>query len=79
MRGAGGDWADKSVHVDQKLITGRGGAELDAFVSKMGSSFASVMREDRLDEVVQQSFPASDPPPGPAAIGTASSEDGARA
>ena len=79
VRGAGGDWVDKTVHADQKLITGRGGADLDAFVSKVGSAFASVLREEKLDELVQQSFPASDPPPGPASIGSATAGDDARA
>jgi protease I len=68
VRNAGGDWVDKKVHADQKLITGRGG-ELETFLSKVTSSFSTVLREEKLDEVVQQSFPASDPAPGPVASG----------
>ena len=48
---------------------------LDAFVTKVSSSFSTVMREEKLDEMVQQSFPASDPPPGPAAIGRGTADE----
>jgi protease I len=68
VRAAGGDWVDKKVHADQKLITGRG-EELETFLSKVASSFSTVLREEKLDEVVQQSFPASDPAAGPVASG----------
>lgn len=78
IRNAGGTWVDKQVQVDQKLITSRKPDDLPAFCMRIVSDFASSMREDRIDSVVEQSFPASDPPPGPAAIGPAQGGPDAR-
>lgn len=69
IRNAGGTWVDKQVQVDQKLITSRKPDDLPAFCKRIVSDFTSSIREDKIDSVVEQSFPASDPPPGPAAIG----------
>ena len=69
IRNAGGTWVDKQVQVDQKLITSRNPDDLPAFCTRIVTDFASSIREDRIDSLVEQSFPASDPPPGPAAIG----------
>ena len=71
IRNAGGTWVDKQVQVDQKLITSRKPDDLPAFCTRIVTDFASSIREDRIDALVEQSFPASDPPPGPAAIGHA--------
>ncbi len=76
IRNAGGTWVDKQVQVDQKLITSRNPDDLPAFCSRIVSDFASSIREDRIDSLVEQTFPASDPPPGPAAIGTARPQGG---
>jgi protease I len=69
IRNAGGTWVDKQVQVDQKLITSRKPDDLPAFCKRIVSDFTSSIREDKIDSLVEQSFPASDPPPGPAAIG----------
>ena len=69
IRNAGGTWVDKQVQVDQKLITSRNPDDLPAFCTRIVTDFASSIREDRIDSLVEQTFPASDPPPGPAAIG----------
>src|SRR5687767_5568322 len=69
IRNAGGTWVDKQVSVDQKLITSRKPEDLPAFCARIVADFASSIREDRIDSLVEQTFPASDPPPGPAAIG----------
>jgi protease I len=69
IRNAGGSWVDKAVQVDQKLITSRKPADLPAFCSRIVQDFAVGIAEDRIDSAVEQSFPASDPPPGPIAIG----------
>ncbi len=69
IRNAGGTWVDKQVQVDQKLITSRKPDDLPAFCKRIVADFAASMREDRIDAMGEQSFPASDPPPGPAAIG----------
>ena len=71
IRNAGGTWVDKQVQVDQKLITSRKPEDLPAFCARIVSDFAGSIREDRIDSLVEQTFPASDPPPGPAAIGNA--------
>jgi protease I len=66
---AGGSWVDRPVQVDQKLITSRKPEDLPAFCARIVRDFATAIVEDRIDTVVEQSFPASDPPPGPIAIG----------
>jgi deglycase len=55
------------VEVDQRLITSRGAEDLPAFCRKLVNLFTTAIDERRLDQVVEQSFPASDPPPGPGA------------
>lgn len=71
IRNAGGSWVDKQVQVDQRLITSRNPDDLPAFCSRIVTDFASSIREDKIDSLVEQTFPASDPAPGPAAIGNA--------
>jgi protease I len=68
IENAGGSWVDKQVEVDQKLITARVPDDLPAFCSKIVSVLASHIDERRLDRMVEQSFPASDPLPGPISI-----------
>jgi protease I len=71
IRNAGGEWVDKEVAVDQKLVTSRKPDDLPAFCAKMLASFQSAAEERSLDRMVEQSFPASDPLPGPSTIGKA--------
>jgi protease I len=68
IQNAGGSWVDKQVEVDQKLITSRVPDDLPAFCSKIVSVLAAHIDERRLDRMVEQSFPASDPLPGPISI-----------
>ena len=75
IRNAGGSWVDKQVQVDQKLITSRKPEDLPAFCARILADMASSIREDRIDSMVEQSVPASDPAPGPAAIGHTRTED----
>lgn len=65
---AGGEWVDKQVEVDQKLVTSRKPDDLPAFCEKLVSMLATEIDERRLDRMGEQSFPASDPPPGPISI-----------
>jgi intracellular protease, PfpI family len=65
IRNAGGEWVDKQVQVDGKLITSRKPADLPAFIGKMLGAFSTGIEESKLDKMVEQSFPASDPLPGP--------------
>ena len=72
VQNAGGEWVDKPVQVDQKLVTSRKPEDLPAFCAKMIATFAASAAEHtegKLDRMVEQSFPASDPLPGPSAIG----------
>jgi protease I len=69
VRNAGGAWVDKQVQVDQKLLTSRKPDDLPAFCSRLVELLTDAIDERRLDKMVEQSFPASDPLPGPIAIG----------
>lgn len=66
---AGGAWVDKQVQVDQKLLTSRKPDDLPAFCAELVSLLSTAIDERRLDKMVEQSFPASDPLPGPISIG----------
>ena len=70
IRNAGGDWVDEVVRVDDRLITSRKPDDLPRFNAAMVREFANSRQADASAESVsEQSFPASDPPPGPTAIG----------
>jgi len=68
IQNAGGLWVDKAVETDQHLVTSRKPDDLPAFNAKMLSLFGAAIDERRQDFVVEQTFPASDPPPGPVSI-----------
>lgn len=67
IREAGGSWVDKQASVDQKLLTSRKAEDLPAFCGNLIAMLESAIDERRLDKMVEQSFPASDPLPGPIA------------
>jgi protease I len=69
VRDAGGSWVDRAVQVDQKLLTARRPEDLPAFCANLVSLLSSAIDERRLDKMVEQSFPASDPLPGPISLG----------
>lgn len=69
IREAGGSWVDKQSAVDQKLLTARRQEDLPAFCGNLISMLTTAIDERRLDKMVEQSFPASDPLPGPVAPG----------
>ena len=69
IRNAGGQWVDQPVQIDDRLITSRKPDDIPAFSAAIVKEFASKIEERRQDEVSEQSFPASDPPPGPSSIG----------
>ena len=78
---AGGSWEDRETVLDQKLLTSRKPADLPAFCDKLVTMLSSAAEERSLDRMVEQTFPASDPLPGPSAVGGAgaSREDQPRA
>src|SRR5437868_3545235 len=69
VKNAGGAWVDKQVQVDQKLLTSRKPDDLPAFCAHLVELLTTAIDERRLDKMVEQSFPASDPLPGPIALG----------
>ena len=69
IRNAGGEWVDETVRIDDKLITSRKPEDLPRFCAAIVKEFARSFEDARVDSVGEQSFPASDPPPGPSAIG----------
>ena len=69
VRDAGGSWVDRAVQVDQRLLTSGKPEDLPAFCVNLVSLLTSAIDERRLDKMVEQSFPASDPLPGPISIG----------
>lgn len=69
IRDAGGSWVDRAVQVDQKLLTARKPEDLPAFCANLVALLSSAIEERRLDKMVEQSFPASDPLPGPISLG----------
>jgi protease I len=69
IKNAGGAWVDKQVQLDQKLLTSRKPDDLPAFCVQLVELLANAIDERRLDKMVEQSFPASDPLPGPIALG----------
>ena len=75
IENAGGEWVDKAVQMDQKLITSRKPADLPQFCARVLDIFARAIEERKLDRMVEQSFPASDPLPGPGAIGMGADDD----
>jgi protease I len=68
IRDAGGSWVDKQASVDQKLLTSRRAEDLPAFCANLVTLLSTAIDERRLDKMVEQSFPASDPLPGPIAL-----------
>lgn len=68
IRDAGGSWVDKPAEVDQKLLTSRRQEDLPAFCGNLVLMLASAIDERRLDKMVEQSFPASDPLPSPISV-----------
>jgi protease I len=69
IRNAGGAWVDKQVELDQKLLTSRKPDDLPAFCAKLVELLSTAIEERRLDKMVEQTFPASDPLPGPISLG----------
>jgi len=68
IRDAGGSWVDKQAEVDQNLLTSRRQEDLPAFCGNLVAMLANAIDERRLDKMVEQSFPASDPLPGPISL-----------
>lgn len=68
IQNAGGDWVDRMVMSDQKLVTSRNPGDLPAFGSMLVDTIARSIDERTIDRTIEQSFPASDPAPGPSSL-----------
>ena len=68
IKNAGGAWVDKQVQLDQKLLTSRKPEDLPAFCAHLVEMLSTAIDERRLDKMVEQTFPASDPLPGPISL-----------
>lgn len=68
VRRGGGELVEAGLQIDEKLITSRGG-DLEELNAAIMREFANRVDEARVDQLSEQSFPASDPPPGPVAVG----------
>jgi protease I len=73
IENAGGTWVDKMVHVDQQLVTSRNVPDIPAFSEKAIQIFGRAMEQAVLDEVGEESFPASDPPSTSPTVGVRAS------
>ena len=62
IRNAGGTWVDQMVQADQHLVTSRNVPDLPAFNEKSLQVFGRALEQAKLDEIGEDSFPASDPP-----------------
>lgn len=78
LRAAGADIVDADLHIDGKLITARDGRDVDGVAKAILREFANRVDETRVDQLSEQSFPASDPPPGPVAVGGEGASKGLR-
>lgn len=70
IRNAGGSWVDRAVQVDGALVTSRTAEDLPGFCDAILQHLSGQAADARVDELEEESFPASDPPPGPVSIGT---------
>lgn len=62
IQNAGGTWVDQMVQVDQLLVTSRNVPDLPAFNEKAIQIFGRAVQQATLDEMGEDSFPASDAP-----------------
>lgn len=69
----GATTVEEPIHVDEALITASGGADIETFAKRFVEEISERLEERDVDEMSEQSFPASDAPSTtPARAGPAS-------
>jgi protease I len=63
LENAGARWVDQEVVKDEKLLTSRKPDDLPAFSEALVTMLSESISERELDNMVEQTFPASDPLP----------------
>jgi len=77
LEASGAQVADGPVHTDACLITATPAASIEAFAAVVRDSLRLRLEEGALDEMSDQSFPASDPPAiTPSSVGHVSPDRG---
>jgi protease I len=69
VRSAGGEPVEAPLEVDEGLITARTDVDARELNAAIVREFSNRVDEARVDAMSEQSFPASDPPPGPVSVG----------
>ena len=78
VKAAGGKSVDEPIHVDGCLISATSAADIEVLAAQIVREFATHLDERNVDEMSEQSFPASDPPSTtPGSIGPAPDRDSA--
>lgn len=78
LENAGAKWVDREVSLDERLLTSRDPGDLPAFCDALVKLISESMDERKLDAMVEQSFPASDPLPASTTIASSGPENEAR-
>lgn len=75
LENAGANWVDREVSLDERLLTSRDPGDLPAFCEALVSLISDSIDERKLDSMVEQSFPASDPLPASTTIASSGPEN----
>lgn len=62
VEASGARWMAEPIHADEALLTAQGTADQREFAGRAAAEFSRRLEESQVDEMSDQSFPASDPP-----------------
>lgn len=79
VKNAGAKWVDREVVIDEQLLTSRNVDDVPAFSRALVQMLVDSIAERELDDMVEQSFPASDPLPASSTIASSGPERGGAA
>lgn len=66
---AGAHWSADEMACDERLLTARSPDTDTAAVGRLVEMLSGASAQLQMDRMSEQSFPASDPPPGPSSVG----------